>query len=838
MNEAYVLIILIFNLSLGHSYQSQGIGIQIKGNNVTITWNKPSSDIKSTKLEVNNIVRNKTVYRADLNGTDSLHTVQLSPCQKYKVKLRFVNLLGGKHETDNTFILGGKYLYTSLDTNITFTIPKLSVYFYTVVSPTRKSILEVQGKSVIVNNDEGSRYKIKMTAQDLNISVQLVRQVDGGMFKAENSSGEGKCVVVFVTDKPTTPSLSYNEYPFVGNKANFTCISKVQRWPSDNSENLSSKYYWNRENRQPNTILSRSDKGTSVTCQVTDDRGQESPSSNIIILDPYYGPGNVHIQHIYKQFTVTEGQTFGPVNCSADCYPECNYEWRHLGRVQSYSPVLHISTIDRKQTGVYGCYVMHPNNTDKSIALNITVSVRYSPVFRQLTFNTGHKKDNMRSSIEGESLKLVMYIESFPVSMINLHSPDNLVHPLVCTIDQQVHSYTTHIEGLKCEEPGNYTIEANNGIGEATRSSFDLDIQCKPKSIMFQRSRVAIRLNSIEEITLFVVSNPKPNVTWIQNSPYPWTISGVGVNHKYFLQSTIKISKYPLNQQLGLSICNRIGCKIEHIKTVPKGKPDGVKNITIVNIAPYLAQISWYSGFDGGAPQNFSINLESTTDGSRTITVPSVERDERDLVLIMISGLSTDAYYNGHIVSCNKYGKTEVEFEFETQEANNGLSKRETIIYPLIICGIIGHIIVVFVIIFKYKEKYIDSKLQILQTGNTVTTNTLVMYDNASHTPSTNNKQSKLGQHASMNGTESKVVDKEWLKNDDKRMAYSNDETSADSKSCSNSGDYYDNETDDTHENDTTQIYRAENCGKGDKFYEEMKRSNIAGESDYDALKK
>ncbi|VDI02452.1 Hypothetical predicted protein [Mytilus galloprovincialis] len=684
-----------------------------------------------------------------------------------------------------------------------------------------------------------SLLKLKTTTQDFVISVQLVKQVDGGMFKAEKLSGEGKCVVVFVTDKPTTPSLSYNEYPFVGNKANFTCISKVQRWPSDNSENLSSKYYWNRESRQPNTILRRSDKGTSVTCQVTDDRGQESPSSNIIILDPYYGPGNVHIHHNYKQFTVTEGQTFGPVNCSADCYPECNYEWRHLGRVQSYSPVLHISTIDRKQTGVYGCYVMHPNNTDKSIALNITVSVRYSPVFRQLTFNTGHKKDNMRSIIEGESLKLVMYIESFPVSMINLHSPDNLVHPLVCTIDQQVHSYTTHIEGLKCEEPGNYTIEANNGIGEATRSSFDLDIQCKPKSIMFQRSRVAIRLNSIEEITLFVVSNPKPNVTWIQNSPYPWTISGVGVNHKYFLQSTIKISKYPLNQQLGLSICNRIGCKIEHIKTVPKGKPDGVKNITIVNIAPYLAQISWYSGFDGGAPQNFSINLESTTDGSRTITVPSVERDERDLVLIMISGLSTDAYYNGHIVSCNKYGKTEVEFEFETQEANNGLSKRETIIYPLMICGIIGHIIVVFVIIFKYKEKYIDSKLQILQTGNTVTTNTLVMYDNASHTPSTNNKQSKLGQHASMNGTESKVVDKEWLKNDDKGMAYSNDETSADSnKSCSNSGDYYDNETDDTHENDTTQIYRSENCVKGDNFYEEMKRSNIAGESDYDALKK
>ncbi|CAG2197727.1 unnamed protein product [Mytilus edulis] len=473
MNEAYVLLILIFNLSLGHSYQSQGIGIKIKGDNVTVTWNKPSSDIKSATLEVNNIVSYKTIYRADLNGTDSLHTVQLSPCQKYKVKLRFVNISGGKYEVDKDFVLGGEYLYTSVDTNITFSIPKLPDHFYTVVSPTGKSILEVQGKHVIVNNDERGRYKIKTTAQHFVISVHNVRQVDGGMFKAKNSELlEGECVVVFVTDKPTTPSISYNEYPFVGNKANFTCISKVQRWPSDNSENLSYKFFWNGESRQPNTIIRRSDTGASVTCQATDDRGQQSPSSDSLILDPY----------------------------------------------------------------------------------------------------------------------------------------------------------------------------------------------CKPKNVIFQRRKVAIRLNFIEGITMFVESNPTPNVTWIQNSPYPWTIS-----RKY-------------------------------VKTVPK------------------AQISWYSGFDGGAPQNFSINLESTTDGSRTITVPSEKKDEGDLVLFIINGLSSDAYYNGQIVSCNEYGKTEVEFEFETAEVNDGLSERETIIYPLVICGIIG-IIVVFVI-FKIKEKCKDSKRKILQTGH------------------------------------------------------------------------------------------------------------------------
>ena len=100
------------------------------------------------------------------------------------------------------FFFPGEYLYTSVDTNITFSIPKLPDHFYTVVSPTGKSILEVQGKHVIVNNDEQGRYKIKTTAQHFVISVHNVRQVDGGMFKAKNSELlEGECVVVFVTGK-------------------------------------------------------------------------------------------------------------------------------------------------------------------------------------------------------------------------------------------------------------------------------------------------------------------------------------------------------------------------------------------------------------------------------------------------------------------------------------------------------------------------------------------------------------------------------------------------------------------------------------------------------------
>jgi hypothetical protein len=40
------------------------------------------------------------------------------------------------------------------------------------------------------------------------------------------------------SDKPTTPTIIFNKYPFVGDEIKFTCTSQVQRWPVELSSSL------------------------------------------------------------------------------------------------------------------------------------------------------------------------------------------------------------------------------------------------------------------------------------------------------------------------------------------------------------------------------------------------------------------------------------------------------------------------------------------------------------------------------------------------------------------------------------------------------------------------
>ncbi|KAL3860926.1 hypothetical protein ACJMK2_007021, partial [Sinanodonta woodiana] len=64
------------------------------------------------------------------------------------------------------------------------------------------------------------------------------------------------------------------------------------------------------------------------------------------------------------------------VNCSADCYPFCQYRWTGPGNY-SYgnTGVLSIPQIKRDQTGVFTCTAMNPRITNRSATANLSVTV-------------------------------------------------------------------------------------------------------------------------------------------------------------------------------------------------------------------------------------------------------------------------------------------------------------------------------------------------------------------------------------------------------------------------------------------------------------------------------
>jgi len=86
--------------------------------------------------------------------------------------------------------------------------------------------------------------------------------------------------------------------------------------------------------------------------------------------------------------SVTQGRQLGPITCSAVCYPECDYIWRHynngaysMGTVgQNFT--IHSASMD--DNGFYICYVTHKNDSSRIDTIAMTICVKGK-------FNKGNK---------------------------------------------------------------------------------------------------------------------------------------------------------------------------------------------------------------------------------------------------------------------------------------------------------------------------------------------------------------------------------------------------------------------------------------------------------------
>ena len=83
--------------------------------------------------------------------------------------------------------------------------------------------------------------------------------------------------------------MTFDQYPFVNSQTIFTCISRVQRWPTFVPYSLQYSWIGSGDVRNIITIysVSKLDKGKQVSCRATDDLGMISDSSEVITLDPY-----------------------------------------------------------------------------------------------------------------------------------------------------------------------------------------------------------------------------------------------------------------------------------------------------------------------------------------------------------------------------------------------------------------------------------------------------------------------------------------------------------------------------------------------------------------------
>jgi hypothetical protein len=89
---------------------------------------------------------------------------------------------------------------------------------------------------------------------------------------------------------------------------------------------------------------------------------------------------------------------------------------------------------------------------------------------------------------------------------------------------------------------------------------------------MVARQKIGAQMNYITNITVQLVSYPKPTVEWRTHTGRGWTVQQDGVQYKYILTSSIEVKDESDFKRYVFTIVNQLGSVELNISLIPKGK--------------------------------------------------------------------------------------------------------------------------------------------------------------------------------------------------------------------------------------------------------------------------
>ncbi|XP_071174124.1 nephrin-like isoform X2 [Mytilus edulis] len=493
--------------------------------------------------------------------------------------------------------------------------------------------------------------------------------------------------VKLVTGKPINTTVTLQpEHPFVGGNITLTCSSTIQRWPEAyKTSHLSYQFHGNtRESTVNNKLtlhaLTKADKGTRIQCQAIDDLGKVSNMSNTVTLDPYYGPDNVIVEPAVTIINVTEGTALGPIYCIATCNPRCIYSWKQKWTggfnpfpnkyISNQGRGVNVPAIHRSQTGTYRCRVDHSTGSVHKTK-DISVNVQYSPKITDIWFSSDIQKNRVRTPAtfifnEEENVKMTLRVESNPDSQITFKS--SLLNIQHINKYNRYTYYTSNLPSLKCEDSGNFSIQAINGIPYADTRTVNLKIWCKPRNATAESGTIGAQIGSIENIVLHVISFPKPTVRWKRITGFTWKIEKERYDYRHKIYSKIRIRSEVDFGAYGINICNLLGCIVENITLKPQDKPEAPQNVSVVTITFRSVNLSWIAGFNGGLQQTFTVQFKTIdNDKWNVLNVHINDVMTGSTIYYTLDQLRPDTSYQVTVVSTNLQGQRNTSLEFKTE---------------------------------------------------------------------------------------------------------------------------------------------------------------------------
>ncbi|CAC5374228.1 unnamed protein product [Mytilus coruscus] len=528
--------------------------------------------------------------------------------------------------------------------------------------------------------------------QVINITIIRADKTDAGLYIAEKNKNVDGCCLLVVTTQPKKPTLTFHPtHPFVDGSITFICNSTVQQWPEYIYQNMSYQYFGNpRGDIDSNSLtlqrLTKSDKGVRISCKASVDQGKVSSMSDSFILDPYYGPDNVVLKPAYTAINVTEGTTLGPILCTAACYPECIFRWE-LNRTKSNEVVfsnkfLAVADIKKNQSGIYRCHVVHSYDKTHMSGRDIAVNVQYSPKIRALWLSdkneTYVRNPTTYSLNEDVSLKMTLRIESYPDPQLVLSSSLVKFPPLKYTKSDT--NFSSKLPTLTCEDSGNFTIRAMNGIKYGDNRTVNLIISCKPKNVTVEYTKIKTEVNTSEIIMMHVVSFPVPTVEWCRETGFQWTVQKDKYDYRYRIQSKVHMKSKDDFGEYGINICNRLGCNVQNVILTPKGHFISPSNVYVV-CKSTTATVIWIPDLIGGYSEDFYVQYTDmgTNNGSSNRILYN---DTYQHMVYVVDGLHLDRRYHFTVLSVSVLGLlksetvecfTDVAYQLENNRAVTGM---------------------------------------------------------------------------------------------------------------------------------------------------------------------
>ncbi|OPL32764.1 hypothetical protein AM593_03509, partial [Mytilus galloprovincialis] len=234
----------------------------------------------------------------------------------------------------------------------------------------------------------------------------------------------------------------------------------------------------------------------------------------LIVTD---GPENVVVEPAITNLNVTEGTTLGPLYCYATCNPVCNYNWK------------------QKWTGTFNP-VSNEYLINEGRGVRIQAINRNSPKITDIWFSSDKQRNEVRTPAafsfnEEENVKMTLRVKSNPESQITFKS--SLLKIQRRSKGNGYIDYTSYLPSLQCEDSGNFSILASNGIPYADTS--------KPRNVSSESRTLGAKIGSVENIVLHVISFPAPNVKWKRVTGFPWKIEKDRYDYRHKIHSKIRI---------------------------------------------------------------------------------------------------------------------------------------------------------------------------------------------------------------------------------------------------------------------------------------------------------